>query len=392
MKRPTCARCLRPTSACWCAHLPHLQSRTRVVFLQHPREHRVAIGTCRMAHLALANSELHVGVRFDDEARVAEIAALPGTMVLFPDLAPADHGRGRDLAALDGDTLRQLIVVDGTWSQARKLLARSPLLAGLPRLAFVPSRPSNYRIRSEPKAECVSTIEAVVEVLGLVEGAPDRFRGMLGAFEAMVDTQLRCAAARVGPRRSRRPRARTPSPRLVPPEILTRAADLVALYVEANAWPSETGGAQPAELIQLVAQRPATGERFAAILAPSRALAPHTPAHLELPPARFLDGEARESALARFAAFVRPGDLFCVWGPYAQELLRHERAPERPLLDLRPATSRFLLRRPGGLEEAAALLDGGAPSAPTAGGRADRRLDALCRVLRGLAAPPPLAP
>ena len=49
--RPTCPRCRRPASYCYCAHLTPIASRTRVVFLQHPREHRMPIGTARMTHL-----------------------------------------------------------------------------------------------------------------------------------------------------------------------------------------------------------------------------------------------------------------------------------------------------------------------------------------------------
>ena len=47
---------------CWCDALKPIDSRTRVVFIQHPRESRVPISTCRMAHRSLPNSELHIGL------------------------------------------------------------------------------------------------------------------------------------------------------------------------------------------------------------------------------------------------------------------------------------------------------------------------------------------
>src|SRR5436309_976551 len=58
--RPVCARCRRPMRACYCAHLPRIETKTRVVVVQHPRERDVPIGTARMATLCLPNSELHV--------------------------------------------------------------------------------------------------------------------------------------------------------------------------------------------------------------------------------------------------------------------------------------------------------------------------------------------
>ena len=46
--RPVCARCRRPSAVCYCAHLLSLPTRTRVVFLQHPREAK-AISVGEMA-------------------------------------------------------------------------------------------------------------------------------------------------------------------------------------------------------------------------------------------------------------------------------------------------------------------------------------------------------
>src|SRR5512144_832505 len=131
--RPTCRRCLRPESHCYCAHLTPVASRTRVVFLQHPREYRMPIGTARMTNLGLANSELHVAADLDRHPRVQDLTEDPrGTALLFP---------GSDAVepwALPGGPPTTLVVLDGTWIQARKMLARSTRLQRLPRVAFTP--------------------------------------------------------------------------------------------------------------------------------------------------------------------------------------------------------------------------------------------------------------
>nr|MDQ3300003.1 DTW domain-containing protein [Myxococcota bacterium] len=46
-------RCRRPQVVCYCAALPRIDTSTRVVILQHPRERDMAIGTARMASLCL---------------------------------------------------------------------------------------------------------------------------------------------------------------------------------------------------------------------------------------------------------------------------------------------------------------------------------------------------
>jgi DTW domain-containing protein YfiP len=374
-----CLRCRRPARACWCGHLRPVLSATRACILQHVRERKVAIGTARMAHLSLPNSELHLGVSFVDHPRVRELAAAPGTALLFP-------GEGAiDPATLRGRVPATVIVVDGTWTQARKVVKQNPFLQALPRLAFTPERPSNYRIRAEPSVECVSTIEALVHLLGALEGAPERYRPILEAFDRMIDLQIEEQQRRSGPpRRLARPRARRPRVDLTLATLRSRPADVVALYAEANAWATGCDVEGEAELVQLVAARPLGGERFEAVLAPRRPLGPGVATHLELDAERLLAGEPAEAALARFREFLRPGDLFCGWGPYALGLLHAEGVAMREFADLRLACARTLKRRPGGVEQAVRLLGRAELPAPLGLGRAGRRLASLLEVHRRL--------
>lgn len=347
-----------------------------MVFLQHPRERRVAFGTARMAHLALPNSALHVAADADEHPAVQALSAEPygRTVVLFPSpaaLAPEELPAGPPAT---------LLVIDGTWIQARKMLARSAALARCPQIGFVPARPGRYRIRREPAAHCLSTIEAVVEVLGRLEGDPERFRTLLDAFERMVEAQLPYKEARPNPYR-RGARRRVPRPDPLAAELGARRRDLVAVYAEANAYPGEAGAA---EMVQLVAVRPASGARLALTIAPRRALGPRTSAHLEVPAATLLAGMPPAEALARWRAFVAPADLLCTWGFHAVDLLRAAGDAARPVRDLRAASVRRLRRRAGGVEGAAVALGAPATLDVWAPGRAGRRIAALAAVLARL--------
>jgi DTW domain-containing protein YfiP len=378
--RELCLRCLRPRRACWCPHLRPVESVTRACILQHVRERKTAIGTARMAHLSLPNSELHLGVSFTEHPRVRALAAEPGTAVLFP-------GEGAiSPASLVGRPPRTVIVVDGTWQQARKVLKENPFLLALPRIGLAPERPSNYRIRAEPSAECVSTIEAIVLLLGALEGKPERFAPILTAFDRMVDLQIAERDRRTGPpRRLSRKGQKAPRTDLTVATLKARHADVVAVYAESNGWPTAADPGRECELVQLVALRPSTGERFQAVVAPRRPLGAGVPAALELPERRLLDGEPAAAALARFEAFLHPADVLCGWGPYAVSLLRTEGAPPREFGDLRLACARSLGRRPGGVEQAVRLL-GQEKLPPVLGeGRAGRRLGCLVEVLRRMA-------
>ena len=188
--REVCRRCLRPVAFCVCDLLPRLETRTRVVILQHPREARLAICSAWLCHAALPNSELIQGVRFDDHPRVAPLLAEPGTWLLFP-------GPGATPAtAMAGAPPRALLVVDSTWPQAQKLLRRNPALAALPRLAIEPGAAgeSGYvGLRREPEAGHLATIDAVAEALGALEGDPARFAPVRRAFRVAVERQLACS-------------------------------------------------------------------------------------------------------------------------------------------------------------------------------------------------------
>ena len=183
MSRPRCERCLRPLDHCLCPLIPSLDSRTRVVVLQHPSEISHALNTARLAALGLVNAELRVGEVFDDLER---LLATPGyrPVLLFP-------GDGAQVLRAYGDELPlMLIVPDGTWRKARKLLYLNPLLAALPRVTLGQVQASRYRLRKAPGEGALSTVEAVVQALNALE-SPLCFDGVLKPFEALIEGQIR---------------------------------------------------------------------------------------------------------------------------------------------------------------------------------------------------------
>jgi hypothetical protein len=274
-----------------------------------------------------------------------------------------------------------LVVIDGTWWQAQKLLKQNPFLATLPRYSLAPDAPSRYRIRKEPALHCVSTIEAIVQALSVLEGRAD-FAPLLGPFDALVEHQLAFARETAARRQRLRPKANRP-PRFAT-LLRERAADFVVGYGEANAWPRGTPlGATP-ELVHWAAERPATGERFEAFIAPRKPFAPTFTHHTGIEPERVTRGEPFASFAERWAHFLRPSDLLCGWGYYASELLRVEGATVHDRVDLRRVALDLLRSRPGDVVRAAAIL-GERVEKPWVAGRTGLRLAALAAVLRGLA-------
>lgn len=183
MSRTRCERCLRPTDHCLCALIPALGSRTRVLILQHPSEVNHALNTARLAALGLENAELHVGEVFED---LTQWLSLPGyrACLLFP------GEKAVALTASSADDLPLLLVVpDGTWRKARKLLHLNPSLAALPRVVLTNAPPSRYRLRKAPGPDALSTLEAIVHALHTLEPEAS-FDGLLRPFDALIDGQI----------------------------------------------------------------------------------------------------------------------------------------------------------------------------------------------------------
>ena len=379
--REVCPRCERPVRVCYCEYLTSIDTKTRVVLLQHPREEDMAIGTARMASLCLPNSELHVGVDFatsPELARALEDPERPAAL-LYPSDGAVDVFTDPPRGPIT------LVVVDGTWWQARTLVRVNPVLAALPRYAFKAPSPSEYRIRREPDEAYVSTIEALVHVLGVLEGDPEKLRGLLTPFRAMIDKQIAFAntvgGARVrhnkGPLLPKRPR--------IPAALAEQRERIVCVTGEANAWPYHNKDLRTShreELVHWVAHRPATGETLDVIVRPRNPLAPSTPPHVGLSAEALRDGESVPELFEKWSAFVREDDIVCSWGHYAVGIFGSAGGSlPKTRLDLRQVSRVFLQGRVGSMDavmEKLAMTSG--PLDTLGRGRAGVRAAQLARI------------
>lgn len=367
---------------CYCAFVSPIETRTRVVVLQHPREHGNAIGTARIAQLCLPSSEVFVGVEFAKEARLNRLLADPErpAIVLYP-------GKdARDLHREPPPGPVTLVLIDGTWNQARSLMSRNPHLAELPRYAFEPPRPSEYQIRREPRADYVSTVEALSFALEALEGTPGRFEALLEPFRKMVAVQVDFASrSTIGRHRQRR---RLPGPVRARLPALLLSPNLLCVSGEANAWPHDRVlrcPPHPHELVHWLAIRTSDEACFEALIKPRLPLSKSPAMHARLSNELLMAGCSIPELLGRWHTFLQPDDVLCCWGHYACELLRREtgRLPEQ-VVDLRKVVGDFLKSSPGSLEELVAAR--GLAFSVRGAGRGGERLGMLEAATRWLAA------
>ena len=63
------------------------------------------------------------------------------------------------------DRVPAFVLLDGTWSQSKKMLHRSPYLQDIPRMAIQPTTPSTYRLRCQRCPQHLSTVEVAIMLL-----------------------------------------------------------------------------------------------------------------------------------------------------------------------------------------------------------------------------------
>jgi len=201
MSRVMCYKCFWPQPLCWCPTLHPMETRTRFIFLMSPKEFKQEkAGTGRLTHLCLPNSKLYMGENFDVNEDVQALIHDPQNypVLLYPGVTARNLSKG-DLTTSDlGGRRLVVFLIDATWGGARKLLRLSPSLQRLPRIMFTPSAPSRYVIKQQPQEGCLSTLEAVHELLTVLERSgldhyplPEQLHSV---FQRMQDFQLKCAA------------------------------------------------------------------------------------------------------------------------------------------------------------------------------------------------------
>lgn len=187
LRRAVCGQCLRPLATCLCALARPTAHRTEVLVLQHPHEQRQAKNSVALLRLSLAHCEVVVGERFAPEVLQA-LLHRPGkdTRLLYPVVPAAPAPAPAPSTAATGAPVR-LVVLDATWRKSLRMLLEHPALATLPRLSLDAPVPTRYRaIRAARRPDQVSTLEAAVQALAMLEGPDFNAAPLLDAFGRFV--------------------------------------------------------------------------------------------------------------------------------------------------------------------------------------------------------------
>lgn len=193
MPRPICSTCLRPLKVCLCKMIRPVTNRVEIAILQHPSEVDQIKGTARIAQLSLSKVRTWVGEDFSAEASFQAWLNQGEVFLLYPEsesIVPVQSHSIESIRLRSHLDSVKVLVIDGTWRKAHKIMMTNPQLQGLPRIVLQPSQTSSYQIRKQKNSLSLSTIEAIYEVLAQLEADALSFKPLLESFTQMVNQQL----------------------------------------------------------------------------------------------------------------------------------------------------------------------------------------------------------
>jgi len=199
---PDCPHCHKPPALCICDSIMPIENRISLLILQHPQEQDRALGTARLTALHFKNAVLKIGLSWPSLSKALgrPVHDPSRWAVLYLGSAKvADLETDRDIVAINRkgeieDNQRAIlkdvegiVLLDGTWSQAKALWWRNAWMLKCQRVILGPARPSRYgQLRREPRRDGLSTIEAAAMLLASLEKRPDLAETLYGSFERML--------------------------------------------------------------------------------------------------------------------------------------------------------------------------------------------------------------
>ena len=201
MTSELCPRCRKPPALCVCADIAPIDNRIAVLILQHPQEQDIELGTAHLTALHFKNAIVRIGLSWPSLAKALGRPADPKrwATLYLGSVKPAALAPGESViavtrkGAVDPDQrgkltgLEGVILLDGTWSQAKALWWRNPWLLKTTRIVVAPPRASRYgQLRREARREAVSTLEATALLLSTLEKRPEIADKLHASFERLL--------------------------------------------------------------------------------------------------------------------------------------------------------------------------------------------------------------
>ena len=196
-----CPRCFKPQALCVCEGIPRIDNKVALLILQHPQEQDRELGTVRLTALHFKDALLKIGLSWPSLTKILDRQTDPQRWAILylgsvkaktvaPDREIVVVNKNGSAVDHQDSALREIegiILLDGTWSQAKALWWRNGWMLKCKRVVLGPKRPSRYgKLRREPRSDGLSTIEATGMLLARLERKPEIETALQASFERLL--------------------------------------------------------------------------------------------------------------------------------------------------------------------------------------------------------------
>ncbi len=193
MSRPVCPQCQYPVNACLCDSIRPLSTSVEVIVLQHPSEVSHAKNSVKLMQAVMGEQlRLVVGETPEDFADLRAYLAAQTRPVCL--LYPSETSQPLEASVPDHEAI--LLLLDGTWRKAYKLLQLNPWLLEFTGVHLDLDAPSKYTIRKAKRDDSLSTLEAAALAIETLEPGCD-VSPLHDALAALVEKRLAAMPAAV---------------------------------------------------------------------------------------------------------------------------------------------------------------------------------------------------
>jgi tRNA-uridine aminocarboxypropyltransferase len=197
-----CPHCGKAIPLCICDSVTPMDNRTAILILLHPQEQDRALGTARLTAQHFKNAVVKIGLSWPSLAKaLGRPVSDPSrwAVLYLGSVKVSDFDTDAEIVAVNrkGEMeegqrailkgIEGVVLLDGTWSQAKALWWRNAWMLKCQRLVLGPKQPSRYgHLRKEPRSDGLSTIEAAGLLLAALEKRPDIAATLNASFERML--------------------------------------------------------------------------------------------------------------------------------------------------------------------------------------------------------------
>ncbi|MCE0558456.1 tRNA-uridine aminocarboxypropyltransferase [Motilimonas sp. E26] len=160
-----CKLCMINAHLCICAHRPSIKSQAAFMLVMYDDEVLKPSNTGRLIADVASDCHAYIWSRTEPERAMLDTINDPKyqAFVVFPgEYAASERVVSQPEVPLGKIPL--FILLDASWSQARKMFKKSPWLAHLPVLSFAPDLVSRYLIRKSVQDHQLATAEVAALV------------------------------------------------------------------------------------------------------------------------------------------------------------------------------------------------------------------------------------